>query len=143
MTGSKLAELMIDTNMMRMVAKAARRMSRRVEDQEEYIQDAWVRIAKCPDDSSIEHLENEARRGIKAAQMRRLREKWGYHKKPPENVAGNSIGGPINRLKYIELGRGRYLKRDHEHIKKDNGGAVSPPFHIIRVVSSEAITSKV
>ena len=119
MTGSKLAELMIDTTMKRMVAKAARRRSKCVETQEEYIQDVWLRFAKCPDDSSVEFLEHEARRAVKASQMRMLRTKWGGHKKPPENVAGISVtenGKKKLPRGAIHLYQNKYLDPDPESL---------------------------
>ena len=107
MTGSKLAELMIDTNMKRMVSNAARRRTKCPDDQEEYIQDAWVRISGCPDDSSAEYLEKQAKRAVFAAYQRRRR---GYIKQAA-NVTGISVDHVSNykRSDLEPLGRGRYL----------------------------------
>jgi len=109
MTGSKLAELMIDTTMKRMVAKAARRYTKCVESQEEYIQDVWVRISGCPDDSSMDYLERQAKKAAYAAWKRGYRAR--VDKKPPLNVHGIS-DNPLKEYKRSDLqplGRGRYL----------------------------------
>jgi len=109
MTGSKLAELMIDTDMMRMIAKAARRYTKIVEDQEEYIQDIWIRLAECPDDSSMDHLEVQAQRAVKAAYYRKWRAN--VHAKKTPNVYGISEDHISNykRSDLMPLGRNRYL----------------------------------
>jgi len=54
-TGEKLAELMTNPEMRRMVAKAARRYTKCIEDQEEYIDDAWVIATGWGDAADIAH----------------------------------------------------------------------------------------
>lgn len=107
MTGERLAQLMMDPRMKRIVARAARRYTKCIEDQEEYIDDAWVRISKCHDDASDEHLEREARRAVNAARMRRAY----VQKKPVENLHGISEDciKKYKRSDLMPLGRGRYL----------------------------------
>ena len=116
MTGQRLAQLMMDPHMKRVVARAARRYTRCVEDQEEYIGDIWVRIAGCEDDISIEALESQARRAVKAANERRRYAN--VQKKMVQNLDGISVDHPSNyrRRDLLPLGRGRYLVRTPEKL---------------------------
>ena len=110
MTGERLAQLMTDPTMRRAVAKAARRMTKCVEDQEEYIQDAWVRISGCQDDSSVDHLGKQARNAVYASCMRK-RYALGVKKKTGQNLNGISrdLLSNYKRSDLQPLGRGRYL----------------------------------
>jgi len=107
MTGEKLAQLMMNQQMKRMVASTARRYTKCVDDQEEYIQDAWVRISGCSDDSSVEYLEKQAKKAARAGYQRRYR----VYMKPVQNVNGISVDHVSNykRSDLHPLGRGRYL----------------------------------
>ena len=116
MTGSKLAELMIDTNMKCAVADVARRYTNCIEDQEEYIQDAWLYIAdKCHDDASDAGLEKAALRGIRNAYQRK---RYRVAKKPPEK--SNSKGEGQKKISVprgaVGLGRGRHILPKREKL---------------------------
>ena len=73
MTGEQLAELMIDDGMKAVLAKHARRYSKRIENQEEFIQDAWLRIAN--QDAGLTHgfYGEQGRKAIYASWKRRYR----------------------------------------------------------------------
>jgi hypothetical protein len=105
MTGERLAALMIDKRLNAALAKVARRYSKDIQDQEEYIQDAWIRIAEQQDDMSLEYYENQGRLSIKAAYYRK---RYGnVQKKTSDNLYG--ISDRTIPRDAIPLGRGRYL----------------------------------
>ena len=116
MTGQRLAELMMDPHIKRVVARAARRYTKCVEDQEEYIGDAWIRIAGCEDDASVESIEHAARRGVKNAYDRRRY--MSVRKIEAVNPNCISVDHPSNyrRRDLLPLGRGRYLVRTPEKL---------------------------
>jgi hypothetical protein len=89
MTGEELARLMENEYMQGALAKHARRYSKSIEDQEEYIQDAWLRISQKPGDKTFEYYEEQGRKAIHAANMR----KWRVHAKKKRNVNGISVTG--------------------------------------------------
>lgn len=120
MTGEELVALMQDKTMRRAVHKAARRYTKCPEDIEEYMDDAWMRIAECHADKTSEYYEAEAKRAVKASQMRRLRERWGDHKKPSDIVVGISESPKSKRIprNALKLGRGRYLQYKPEKLSQ-------------------------
>ena len=109
MTGKYLAELMNDSKLKQAISKHARRYSSRVETQEEYIQDAWLRISRQQEGMGLEFYSDEARRAINAS-----RERVRVQKKSAKNLHGNSIREVRDPRKWVDLGRGRYLSRQHE-----------------------------
>ena len=113
MTGRYLAELMNDSKLKQAISKHARRYSSRVETQEEYIQDAWLRISKQQEGLPIDAYSQEAGRAIVAAYMR-SRYDSDVKKKSPKNLNGNGIREVRDPRKWVDLGRGRYLSRQHE-----------------------------
>jgi hypothetical protein len=116
MTGQRIAELMRDPHMKRAMARLARRYTRCVEDQEEYIADGWILIAGCQDEDSIEALEGEAYRGMKAAYDRR----WRASVRAVSGASANGISvdhaSNYKRSDLIPLGRDRYIVRTPEKL---------------------------
>ena len=112
MTGKYLAELMNNSKLKHAISKHARRYSSRVEDQEEYIQDAWLRISKQEEGIGLDLYSDEARRAMNAARMKK--ERNSVHKKTPKNVHGNGIREIRDPRKYVELERGKYIVRQVE-----------------------------
>jgi Ni/Co efflux regulator RcnB len=113
MTGKRIAELMMDGDVKQMIARVARRRSRCIEDQEEYIADAWVRISeKCEDDSTIETIEHEAGRGIHNAFRR------GRYVTMKDAAKRTYTGESLTETKVpkdaLPLERNRYLLRKPE-----------------------------
>lgn len=70
MTGAEIATLMQNSELKRAIHKIARRYSKRIEDIEEYIQDAWLRIAAC-EEGDKDHYCKEALRAIRNAYERK------------------------------------------------------------------------
>jgi len=116
MTGERLAQLMIDPHMKAIVHKAARRYTKCPEDQEEYMQDAWMRIAGCDDDKSDEYLETQGKLAIKASYYRKRYSN--VQKEIPQNLYGISVRTVPKRVPRdaLALGRGRYLLRKPEKL---------------------------
>lgn len=112
MTGAELAGLMNNKSLNHAISKHARRYSSLVEDQEEYIQEAWLRISKQESGKEISFYENESRKATHALWKKVYRSRVDI--KSGGNVHGNSIRGKWNPKKYISLGRGRYLKKERE-----------------------------
>ena len=113
MTGQYLAGLMNDSKLKQAISKHARRYSSRVETQEEYIQDAWLRISKQQEGLAVSEYSNEARKAIYASYLRAWREADVF-KKGVKNENGNGIREVRDPRKWVDLGRGRYLSRQHE-----------------------------
>ena len=135
MTGDELVKLMRDPAMKHAVYKAARRHTRSIEDIEEYMDDAWMRIADCDSGKDEEYYATQAFRAINAAYMR----KRYVEGKKPHFLNGNSKKGIEKPPRdSIELGRGRYLLIKHDKLKTDSGKPVNPPYHRIVVVQREA-----
>ena len=95
MTGEQLVQLMQDPDLCECIHRIARRFSKCIEDQEEYIDDAWLRIAEKPQDKTQEYYEHEAFRAIDAAYHRKRYAN--VEKKNPENLNGISE----NRVKKL------------------------------------------
>ena len=112
MTGKYLAELMNNSKLKHAISKHARRYSSRVEDQEEYIQDAWLRISKQEEGCSIDHYAEAGRKSIISAYWRKRRND--VSKDTPRNANGNSIREIRDPRKYVELERGKYIVRQVE-----------------------------
>ena len=110
MTGQSLAELMRDDGLKAALAKHARRYSRNVETQEEYIQDAWERIANERGGLSVDHYEEEGRKAIKATYDRSR-----YHVRKKTTQNPNSKGEGIPKTA-IPLVRGRWLDTKPEKL---------------------------
>ena len=73
MTGEELARLMVNRVLKATIAQHARRYSKDVENQEEFIQDAWFRISKHPGGQSVEYYGEQGRKAIEAEYRRRYR----------------------------------------------------------------------
>ena len=110
MTGARIAEIMRDPEITKFLHKVARRYTSLIEDQEEYIQEGWLRIARtCEDDTPIQIIKEMGSRGINATyQTRRLR----VIKNRGQNY--NSIYKDDRKTR--ALGRGRYLVRKPEKL---------------------------
>lgn len=108
MTGTRIAEIMRDPEITKFLHKVARRYSSLIEDQEEYIQEGWLRIARvCEDNSSDQFIRDEGRKAIDAARKRR-----DYH---VEKKRGRNLHRIYrDTRKSVDLGRGRYLIRKPE-----------------------------
>jgi hypothetical protein len=109
MTGEYLAELMSNNELKGILAKHARRYSKRVENQEEYIQDAWIRIADEPDGRTIEHYGEQGRKAIKASYDRYW---YSVRKKTIANPNGISVTGK-------EIKKKAKLPRSAIHLYRD------------------------
>jgi len=106
MTERKIAALMSDPSWHKAVQKLSRRYTRLIEEQEEYAQEALLRVAdRCADEASFDILRAEAKRAIEAAYRRRKRH---VDKSNSRNVNGY-IEGCKQRLKVRDLGHARYL----------------------------------
>lgn len=116
MTGERLVELMQDKHMCRAVYKAARRYTKCPEDIEEYMDDAWMRIADCHEDKADAYYELQAKRAIRAAYQRRYR----VYAEKPRNVNGISERPISKRIPRdaLPLGGGRYLKYKPEKLSQ-------------------------
>ena len=118
MTGEQLVGLMRDNHMRRIVHRAARRYTKCPEDIEEYMDDAWMRIADCHPDKSAEYYERQARMAIRAAYQRKRY--WSVKEIPDKNLNGISESPTPNVVpkNAIPLGRGRYLKYKPEKLSQ-------------------------
>jgi len=119
MTGEELAKLMVNDAMKAALAKHARRYSKRVEDQEEYIQDAWLRISGLHDDKTFEYYEEQGRLAIKASYYREWRagHKPIVHDNNKANVYGYSEGHSKKPPHdSIQIDHNKYLKRKPERL---------------------------
>jgi hypothetical protein len=104
MTERHIAALMAEPEWNRMVMKIARRYASSIEDQEQYAQDALLRVAaKCSDTTCHDELKVEAARAIDAA----YRRKRYVEKKRRDNL--HSISRWALEKRCIDLGRGRLL----------------------------------
>jgi hypothetical protein len=92
MDGDNVAELMKNSWLNEALAKHARRYSKRVEDQEEYIQDAWLRIAEKPSGKTLKYYEEQGGKAIVASYMRQ-RYQNNVKKKKAQNLNGISATG--------------------------------------------------
>jgi hypothetical protein len=90
MDGAEVAELMKNSCLNNELAKHARRYSKRIEDQEEYIQDAWLRISQHDAGKTVEYYEEQGRKAIVASYWRRYRN---VSKKGRQNANGISVTG--------------------------------------------------
>jgi hypothetical protein len=107
MTEKAIASLMSDTAWHKAVHKLSRRYTRLIEEQEEYAQEALLRVAdRCEDGDSLDVLCDEARRAIQAAYRRR--------KRRVDMANGHCVNGYIEgstqrRIAVKDLGNSRYL----------------------------------
>ena len=118
MTGEELVSLMQDRSMSRAVYKAARRYTKCPEDIEEYMDDAWMRIAEAEANRDPEYYQRQAQRATHASWKRKYRA--GVDKKATPNVHGISES-PMQEKpprNAINLGRGRYLKIKPEKLSQ-------------------------
>lgn len=114
MTGEELVALMRDRSMSRAVYKAARRYTKNPEDIEEYMDDAWMRIAECHADKTHDYYTRQARRAVHASYM----QKWRVHTEKAQNVNGISDSPKSRPRNALDLGRGRYLKYKPEKLSQ-------------------------
>jgi hypothetical protein len=106
MTERVIASLMSDPAWHKAVQKLSRRYTRLIEEQEEYAQEALLRVAdRCADVDSFDILRAEAKRAIEAAYRRRKRH---VDKLCAQNVNGY-VEGCKQKLKVRDLGHERYL----------------------------------
>lgn len=119
MTGERLVELMQNKRMKQVVYKAARRYTKCPEDIEEYMDDAWMRIADCNDDKTDEYYERQARLAIKASYYRK-RYAGSVQKTERRNLYGISESPKCKRIprNALPLGHGRYLHYKPEKLSK-------------------------
>jgi hypothetical protein len=106
MTERRISALMSDPVWNKSVQKLARRYTRLIEEQEEYTQEALLRVAdKCCDCDNNEIIKKEASLAISAAYQRKR-----YHvmKMKGDNHNG-TIEGCKQKLKVRDLGHERYL----------------------------------
>ena len=111
MTGTELTILMKNGKLKHAICKHARRYSSLIEDQEEYIQEAWFRIAQQDNGLGLEFYEKEALRAIRNTYERY---RYSVGKKKPQNPNGNSIEGKRDSRKYLDIGRGKYINKKYE-----------------------------
>ena len=115
MTGSELAELMKDKALKHAIAKHARRYSRIVENQEDYIQGAWLRISREENGLSLSDYSYVAAKSIQAQyRSNRRAEGLDVYKKQPLDVHGNSKREVRDPRKYVAIERGRWIVRQPE-----------------------------
>lgn len=111
MTGREIAELMQNKDLKFRLAKHARRYSSCIEDQEEYIQDAWIRIATLKADMDNEYYGEQGRKAMEASYRKEYRQN--VDKKSSKNVNGISITGKDIKKKIperaIQLQANKYL----------------------------------
>ena len=110
MNGSELSDLMRNGELKAQLLVHARRYSKNTETQEEYIQDAWLRIANERGGLSIDHYEEEGRKAIKAAYYRG---RYRVQKNKAENLYSKGEGVPKTA---IPLVRGRWLDTKPEKL---------------------------
>lgn len=113
MEGMEIAKLMMDSELKAALAKHARRYSSNVEDQEEFIDDAWIRIAEKREGMTMEYYEDEGRKAIQAAYMRNH---YRVYINSTENVNGISERPAQIPKNAIPLGNGRYLCPEPEKL---------------------------
>lgn len=120
MTGEELARLMVNDAMKAALAKHARRYSKRVEDQEEYIQDAWLRISGLHGDKTFEYYEEQGRKAIKVSYELKRRKRWrewSVQQKSAEMLHGYSEGHSQKPPHdSIQIDHNKYLKRKPERL---------------------------
>ena len=118
MTGDELVKLMRDPAMKRAVYKAARRYTKNIENIEEYMDDAWMRIADCDIGKTVEYYTIESRRAVRAAYDRKRY--WSVGKNKAENPNGISESPIPKRVpkNAAPLGRGRYLVMKPEKLSQ-------------------------
>lgn len=108
MTERRIVEMIHNAELTSFLFKSARRWTKNQDDQEEYVQDARLRIARdCEDCDGLELLKNVGRKCIEAAYRKRYRDD---DKKGMRNVIG------LYKGKCIALGRGRYLSIKAERL---------------------------
>jgi len=115
MTGEEIAVLMTRECMRQELSKHARRYTRRIEDQEEYIQDAWIRIATLGGGMTNEYYGEQGRKAIVASYWRRRRSVSINASQYANGISKETIFIPENA---IDLGRGRYLLREAEKLSR-------------------------
>ena len=95
----------------------ARRYTACIENQEEYVQEAWTRIAQCPDDFGNNYYSEEGRKAIQAAYMREYRRVYG---EVPTNVNGIGEGTRKNIVPpgAVHLYDGKWLDIGPEKIDR-------------------------
>lgn len=108
MTGARIAEIMRDPEMTAFLFKCARRWSKNIEDQEEYVQEGYLRISRsCEDDTPVAIIHEIGNKAIFNA----YRKRWRSDSKKRQ-AKGISIYK--DSRKTVDLGRGRYLLRKYE-----------------------------
>lgn len=106
MEGAAIAELMLNGDLRKTIHRIAKRYTRNREDQEEFAQDAWLRIAGCTGDKTYDFYCEEARRAINAARMRKA---YSVQKKNGKNLHGYSEGVKEIPKDAKELYRNKYI----------------------------------
>ena len=89
MEGLEISKLMLDKGLKGLLAKHSRRYSSCIEDQEEYIQDAWIRIATLKADMAQEYYGEQGRKAIVTAYWKRRRRR--VSNKNGKNANGISV----------------------------------------------------
>lgn len=105
MTMEEFMSVHHDPEVDRLVWRAARRFTKCPEDQEEYVNDAWMRICEAPAGKRAEFYGNVAQKAIRAAYMRKRYVPASVKK----NLNGISEDVKIPRSGLKLLGRDRYL----------------------------------
>lgn len=110
MTGARIAEIMRDPEMTAFLFKCARRWSKNIEDQEEYVQEGYLRISRsCEDDTPKAIIYDEGRKAIHSMYFRKIRN-------DSKKRGRNAISIYRDDRKTRALGRGRYLVRKPEKL---------------------------
>ena len=115
MEGLEIARLMNNRDLKSRLATHARRYSSVIEDQEEYIQDAWLRISTLNADMENEYYGEQGRKAMKATYDRR---RYHVRKEKPRNPNGISVTEKDIKKKIpdraIRLERNKYFDPTHE-----------------------------
>jgi hypothetical protein len=81
-TGEEFMTIYGDTALRQYVIDEAKRHSKRLEDQEDFVQEAWLRLSQLEPDRTLEHYREEAYRAIHAIYERDRRRKKALVQKP-------------------------------------------------------------
>jgi len=103
--------LMTDPLMVRCAEKAARRYTKNTLDREEYVSDAWVRLAELPSDRTAEFYQEHIEKAIRASYQRKRDRGQSYVKKSLNGISREPKKIPRDA---VSLGRGRWLRTEAE-----------------------------
>lgn len=98
MTGEEFVRLYEDTDLRQYIVDEARRHSKRIEDQEDFVQEAWLRISQLEPDRTLEHYCEEAYRAIHAWYERARRRKGLFVQTELPEIVHSKVRGPKYRF---------------------------------------------